>query len=126
MVVGCIYNDGGSRPVSTKTYTRCLCSIVKLPIEMAGCQFDRRQYFLPILTNYRTRGQIILITPSSFLLRMPGFTAGFQKTLKRASAACRKWRSNQDFAENLRRAHRKNNANIRIWAGFFLIGPMLF
>ena len=34
--------------------TRCLCSIVKLPIEMAGCQFDRRQYFLPILTNYRT------------------------------------------------------------------------
>ena len=54
--------------------TRCLCSIVKLPIEMAGCQFDRRQYFLPILTNYRTRGQIILITPSSFLLRMPGFT----------------------------------------------------
>ena len=41
---------------------------------MAGCQFDRRQYFLPILTNYRTRGQIILITPSSFLLRMPGFT----------------------------------------------------
>ena len=45
---------------------------------------------------------------------------GFQKTLKRASAACRKWRSNQDFAENLRRAHRKNNANIRIWADFFL------
>ena len=44
---------------------------------------------------------------------------GFQKTLKRASAACRKWRSNQDFAENLRRAHRKNNANIRIWADFF-------
>ena len=55
-------------------FALCLCSIVKLPIEMAGCQFDRRQYFLPILTNYRTRGQIILITPSSFLLRMPGFT----------------------------------------------------
>ena len=44
---------------------------------------------------------------------------GFQKTLKRASAACRKWRSNQDFAENLRMAHRKNNANIIILADFF-------
>ena len=42
------------------------------------------------------------------LMSTPNCLPGYEKTASTASAACRKWRSNQDLAENFRRAFADN------------------
>ena len=52
--------------------------------------------------------------------------SGHEKTASTASAACRKWRSNQDLAENFGKVQqKKNNCNIFLFY-YFKIGPLAF